>query len=137
MADAVDTEVLFNSENKFIVRFTNISDGTGETTVTKIDRSTLTGPNQVDAPARIVIEEIDYDVQGFEGVILLWDDAANETMAVLSGSDIKEYKRAGGLVPDTTAADVTSTVGDILITTNGTAAAGDTYDITLYCRLKI
>ena len=138
MADAVDTEVLFSSENKYAVRFTNLSDGTGETTVTKVDRSALIGPDGINAPAKLVVEAIDYDVQGFEGVHILWNNTSNESLAILSGSDIKEYKSVGGLVPDADASGaLTGTVGDILITTNGTAALGDTYDITLFLRLKM
>lgn len=133
MPDAVDTEILFNGRNKYIVRFTNVSDGTGETTVTKIDRSALAGPDGGNEPGKIVIEEIQYDVQGFEGVVLHWDATANEALAVLAGQGIKEYKRAGGLVPDTAGS---GTDGDIILTTNGTAAAGDTYDILMFCRLK-
>jgi len=134
MVDTVNTEVLFSGGNKYIVRFTNLSDGTGETNVVKVDRSELIGPDGV-APGKIVIEEIQYDVQGFDGVVLEWHLAAtpDEPLAILNGQGIKEYKRFGGLVPDTVGATVD---GDIKFTTNGTEAAGDTYDILLVCRLK-
>lgn len=133
MVDLVDTEVLFSGNNKYIVRLTNVSDGTGEANVTKVDRSALAGPDDGNAPGKIVIEEIQYDVQGFEGVVLEWDATTDEPLAVLAGQGIKEYKRFGGLVPDTVG---TGADGDILLTTNGTAAAGDTYDILIICRLK-
>ena len=44
MADAVTTQVLQDGERQYIAKFTNISDGTGESKVTKIDVSTL-NPN--------------------------------------------------------------------------------------------
>lgn len=138
MADAVDTEVLFNGTRKYKVRITNISDGTGETAVAKVDRSGLIGPNGV-APSKLVIEQIEYSVAGFEEVTLKWDDATDETIAVLSGDGYKDYREAGGLVPDASPSALGDATGDILLTTNagGTAeAAGDNYDITLHLRLK-
>jgi len=42
MADAVTSQTLLNTEKKAIFKFTNISDGSGEANVKKIDVSTLT-----------------------------------------------------------------------------------------------
>ena len=42
MADAVTSQTLLDTEKKAIFKFTNISDGTGESDVKKIDVSTLT-----------------------------------------------------------------------------------------------
>ena len=42
MADAVTSQTLLDTEKKAIFKFTNISDGTGEANVKKIDVSTLT-----------------------------------------------------------------------------------------------
>ena len=42
MADAVTSQTLLDTEKKSIFKFTNISDGTGEANVKKIDVSTLT-----------------------------------------------------------------------------------------------
>ena len=44
MADAVTTQVLQDGERLYIAKFTNISDGTGESEVTKVDVSGL-NPN--------------------------------------------------------------------------------------------
>ena len=41
MADAVTTIVTNNGAKNYQARFTNISDGTGESAVIKIDKSTL------------------------------------------------------------------------------------------------
>ena len=46
MADAVTTQVLQDGERLYIAKFTNISDGTGETKVTKVDVSGLNPSSQ-------------------------------------------------------------------------------------------
>ena len=132
MADAVDTEILFNGTRKKVIRFTNLSDGTGETTVTKVDRSSLIGPDGI-APDKLVVEEITWSIQGFEGVAIYWDATTDEPLAILSGDNYIDYRPYGGLVPDTAGS---GTDGDIIFSTVGTAAAGDTYDILLALRLK-
>jgi hypothetical protein len=136
MADAVTTDVLFNSNNRRTIKITNISDGTGESAVTKIDRTTLTGPNLVDAPTKLVVEEIDYDVQGFTYVKLQWVDATNQEIAMLAGQNYKDFSYLGGFTPDDfTDQAANPTRGDIVLTTVG-AVSGDTYDITITVRLK-
>jgi hypothetical protein len=42
MADAVTSQTIQDGERKAVLKFTNISDGTGETNVVKVDVSTLT-----------------------------------------------------------------------------------------------
>ena len=42
MADAVASQTLFDGERMAIMKFTNISDGTGETKVAKVDPAALT-----------------------------------------------------------------------------------------------
>jgi len=44
MADAVSSQTILDGERLFIGKFTNISDGTGETAVVKINASAL-NPN--------------------------------------------------------------------------------------------
>ena len=43
MADAVTTQVLQDGERLYIAKFTNISDGSGEAKVTKVDVSGFLG----------------------------------------------------------------------------------------------
>jgi hypothetical protein len=136
MVDTVDSQVLRNGQNRYAVRLTNISDGTGESAVTKIDRSTLTGPNGVDAPTKLVIEELDWNVQGFTYVHLFWEDSTDQTIDVLSGDSYRDYRHLGGLVPDDfTAQGANPERGDIVLTTAGTTS-GNTYDITITIGLK-
>lgn len=132
MADAVDTEVLFNGTRRYIVRLTNVSDGTGETAVTKVDRSALIGPNG-SAPGKLVVEQITWSIQGFAAVRLFWDATTDEPLAVLTGTNYIDYREGGGLVPDTAGSGAN---GDIILSTVGTPAANDTYDILLVLRLK-
>jgi hypothetical protein len=141
MADSVDTVVDFNGTHKYIVHLSNYSDGTGETTVTKVDRSSLVGPDGVNAPSALVIETIEYDVQGFEAVRIIGNntdsDDSDEDLAVLSGPGFNDYRKFGGRKPTKKATTLTGIVGDILLTTVGTAAAGDSYDITITFKLKV
>lgn len=130
MADTVDSLVVFSGKRKYVVRLTNISDGTGESGVTKVDRSTLTGPNG--ANPELVVEKIEYVCDGMQ-VRLFWDDGTDDEIAVLSGSGFLDWTEAGGLNHPQTPGDATE--GDILLTTNA-HTAGDAYNITLYLRLR-
>lgn len=128
MVDTVDSKVVFSGKNKYVVRLTNASDGTGESAVVKVDISTLTGPDGT-PPTRTVIEKIEYDIFGMT-VRLFWDHTTDDEIAILSGAGFLDWTEVGGLVDNGT-----GDTGDILLTTNG-HAAGDTYHITLYLRLK-
>jgi len=130
MADTVDTKVLFNGRRRYAVRLTNISDGTGESGVTKIDISTLT--NGGFTPTSFSIDLIDYNIQGFTSVRLFWDHTTDDEIAVLpAGSGTLDFIAAGG------SHDPKSTggTGDVLLTTANTTA-GNTYDITIWGRPK-
>ncbi len=126
MADAVSTIVTFSGATKYAARFTNISDGTGESLVTKIDISTLPG-----APTYTAIEEISWDVQGFTSVRLLRDHSTDDLIDVLSGRGARSYKDISYLFDPRSAGGT----GDILLTTAGNDS-GDTYDITLVIQLR-
>ena len=130
MADTVSTDVIVSGGNKYIARFIGISDGTGESDVAKIDISTLTGPDGVNAPSSIVIEKITYSIQGHARVLLEWDGTADRTLAVLAaGEGVLDWTKVGGLK-----SAATGGTNDVLLTSSATAAA--TYDITIEGRLK-
>jgi hypothetical protein len=130
MADAVDTQVVFSGARRRAIRLTNISDGTGESAVVKVDISALTGPDGT-VPTKTVVEWIEYDIQGFTSVRLDWDATTDDEIAVLSGQGILDWTAYGGLTdPQSTGA-----TGDIVLTTAG-ASATATYTITLGLRLK-
>ena len=133
MADTVDTLNVYRGARKKVYRFTNISDGTGESVVVKIDRSALTGPNGL-IPTYIVIEELQWSIQGFASVRLFWDHTTDDEIVILApGNGVATWVAAGGLKPPQ--APSAAGDGDVLFTTNG-AQSGATYEITMVVRLK-
>lgn len=131
MTDTVDSKVVFAGTRKRIVRLTNISDGTGESDVVKVDVSALTGPDGT-PPTSTAIEEIQWSINGFTSVRLEWDATTDDEIAVLgTGNGYFNFRNAGGLIDPKS----TGTTGDILLTTAGNVS-GATYDITLVLRLR-
>jgi hypothetical protein len=131
MADAVSSTYLVKGTRRNAIKLTNISDGTGESAVVKIDASTLTGPDGT-APSAIVIERIEGMVQGFSSVHLLFDATTDDEAAVLgAGYTYFDWTDVGGLKDPQS----TGTTGDLVLTTVG-ASATATYDITIWFRLK-
>mgnify|MGYP001606335609 FL=1 len=131
MADTVTTKTLFNSPRKLVVNITNLSDGTGESNVVKVDKSAFTGPNGSE-PTKLVIEKIVYDVSSMR-VLLTWDQTSDETIAVLQGDGTIDWYKSGKHSGNVGAN--TGGTGDILLTT-ATQSVGDGYNITLYLRKK-
>jgi hypothetical protein len=131
MADAVTTEYVFNGQRRKIVHLTNISDGTGESGVVKVDLSAITFNNGV-VPTGSAIDLIDYQIQGFASVRLYWDHTTDDEIAILPAGTgtIDWYAHGGKTDPRTTGG-----TGDVLLTTNG-GASGATYDITIHLRPK-
>lgn len=124
MADTVDSLVMNNGPRNYIIRLTNVSDGTGESAVVKIDKSTLTDANG-NEPGGMTIKEIWYSIQGFSSVRLFWDHTTDDEIVVLAPGNgylgrsmLKDPKSAG----DT---------GDVLLTTAG-AVSGATYNILIW-----
>lgn len=125
MVDTV-TSSLYDGGTEIIVHITNISDGTGESSVVKVDRSALANGSVI---KKLNLQEIRWNIQGFTSVRLYWDHTADNTIMVLSGNGYEYFKHA--LVDPNTSADVvTAAIGDVLLTTAG-AIAGATYDITM------
>ena len=129
MADAVATQILFQGDKQVIMKFTNASDGTGESAVTKVDVSTLTS-YQGKACVAVQIDKIYAMTHGME-VRLLWGATTNVTIVsipqqVMQTFDFNEF---GGL--DNNAG--TGKTGNILLTTLD-ASAGDFYTIILVMR---
>ncbi len=130
MADTVTSKTIFNGPRKLIMQFTNLSDGTGESNVVKVDKSAYTGMNGLE-PSSLVIEKIEGEAVGMEVAISV-DHTSDEVVARLGGLGrfCIDYRPVGGL--QTTGSGDT---GDILFTTNG-HAAGDSYNIVLHIRKK-
>ncbi len=139
MADAVTTNVIMNSADHYIVHLTNVSDGTGESAVVKVDKSTLFANDQAE-PASLDIEKIVWNCVGMS-VKLLWDHTTDDVATILDGNGSVDFSQVaggqfggryiytGGLKDPRSAGDT----GDILLTTVG-HSSGDTYNITLWLR---
>lgn len=129
MADAVTSQTILDGERLFIGKFTNISDGSGETAVLKIDVSTL-NPNAFGLACNgVKITRVYAQTLGM-GVDILWD-ATTDLLCETIPADVMYkmcYDHFGGL-PNNAGAGVT---GDVRFSTVG-ASAGDRYTIILEC----
>ena len=131
MADTVGIDYIFKGTRKVKVKLTNISDGTGESVVSKVDISTLIGPNG-SAPTKVTVEQVEGMIQGFSSIHLFFDHTTNDELAILgTGYTYFDWKDGGGFTDPAS----TGGTGDILLTTIG-ATATATYDITITLRLK-
>ena len=129
MADAVTTLVTNNGPLNYQARFTNISDGTGESAVIKIDKSTLANELGVE-PRQLDIIRIQWSIQGFSSVRILWDHTTDDTAQVLAvGNGFRDYADSNELADPRSAGGT----GDLLFTTAG-AVSGATYDILLWVK---
>lgn len=127
MADAVSVTTIEDGERQLIVQLTNLSDSTGESKVTKIDVSALNSSATGKACNEVRIQEIWAQVHGFDGV-QLWYDADTDVVAFNAGVgwNYQDFSSAGGLKMYGTNA-----TGDILLSTLGTEASGDAYQIVI------
>lgn len=133
MADAVTSQTLQDADDYVIMHFTNLSDGTGEAAVLKVDVSTLdaSGRNAA-ACTEVEIEEIKYSISGMS-VSILWDATTDVRALVLGGSasdasGVLKYK-----LPTLKNNSGAGKTGDVLFTTTG-HTSGDSYSITLKMR---
>jgi len=141
MADAVTTQVLFDDGGHVVVHLTNVSDGTGESAVTKLDASTFLGGG---AGSRYALEAIAWACVGM-GFNLLWDantDVLFFTTGNTTSQGFIDYINGvgGDRGPGSGAGKTgipnnagTGVNGDVLLTTVG-HTAGDSYVVTLWFR---
>lgn len=126
MADAVTSQTIFDGSKRAIMKFTNISDGTGESGVLKVDVSALSTYNGATCSS-VNIERIEAVTVGM-GVDILWD-ATTDALCMTLGSDqffTFDFTRFSGVTNNAGAGKT----GDVLFTTIG-ATAGDRYTIIL------
>ena len=129
MADAVASQTILDGERLFIAKFTNISDGTGESAVVKIDVSTLAVNGFGLACNGVKINKIYGTTHGME-VRILWD-ATTDVFAwqIPQNSNYLMDLSSFGGIPNNAGAGST---GDVLFTT-ADASSGDMYSIVLEC----
>lgn len=129
MADAVTTQVILDGERDFIAKYTNISDGTGETDVIKINVSTLAPNGFGRACTGVKINRIWASTHGLE-VRMLWDATTDVFAWMIPQNSLydMDFKMFGG-IPNNANAGVS---GNLLFTTVD-ATLGDMYTIVLEC----
>ena len=123
MADAVASQTIQDGERTAVLRFTNISDGTGESAVKKVDVSALTSNSLGQACTEVSIQRIYWATVGMS--VQLDFDASTNVLAADSTGD--EYYDNFTAIPNNAGSGKT---GDIDLTTTG-HSSGDTYMIIL------
>jgi hypothetical protein len=128
MADAVTSQTIQDGDRIAVLKFTNISDGSGEAAVKKVDVSALSAESGTcRACAKVAIEQMWYDCSGMT-VDILWDASTDVICWTLSGYGFYDWRQAGPLVNN-----ASSPTGDIMFTTTG-HASGDRYTVMVAVR---
>ena len=130
MADAVTTQTIVDGPKYAVLKLTNISDGTGESAVTKVDVSGLAESANGVTYTGATIQKIWWQCTGMKVSILF--DASTDVLAIQLGenqSGHHDYTSFGGLTNNAGSGKT----GDINFTTVG-HSSGDTYTVILYLR---
>ena len=139
MADVVTSQTIVDTAGtKTVMKFTNISDGSGETLVTKMDASELTFMTENASRTVAKIWWAINTTNGKSGVEISWagsgTSSADATIGFFSGTGYHDYYTSGNSIPNNaTLTANTSPAGDILISTKG-FVAGDNYTIIIEVR---
>jgi len=126
VADAVTSQIVFDGEREAVMKFTNISDGTGEVAVLKVDVSALAPNIFGKACDGVSLDRIHASINGMS-VAVLWDATADVPAVILAPGMYTFDHGKRVQLPNNAGAGKT---GDVLFTTIG-AGAGDTYSIVL------
>ena len=130
MADAVTSQTLFDGDKHVVMKFTNISDGTGESAVKKVDVSALESDINGNTCTSVAIEKIWWQCIGMK--VRLFFDATSDAFIIELGenqSGYHDYSEFGGIKNNAGSGKT----GDIDFTTVGHTSA-DTYTIILKMR---
>ena len=125
MADTVTSQTIQDGERKAVLKFTNISDGSGESAVTKIDVSELAKNSAGSSCTEVAISKIWWQCVGM-GVELL-NDATTDTLIIALSPDsngMHDYSSFSGIPNDAGSGKT----GDVQFTTIG-ASNTDTYTV--------
>ena len=127
MADAVTSQTITDGERNCIMKFTNVSDGTGESAVAKVDVSALESNPSGIACSEVRIVRVSHAIVGMS-VQLFFNATANVLLMELaeSSNGHMNFGDFGG-IPNNAGSGKN---GDILFTTKG-HSSGDTYSIVL------
>ena len=130
MADAVTSQTLFDGDKHVVMKFTNISDGTGESAVKKVDVSALNADINGNTCTSVAIEKIWWQCIGMK--VRMFFDATSDAFIIELGenqSGHHDYSEFGGLKNNAGSGKT----GDVDFTTVGHSSA-DTYPIILKMR---
>ena len=130
MADTVTTQTISDTSGvKYVTKLTNVSDGTGEFLVNKVDASATTFMSE-DGNRKIA--KIWYSINTVDSksaVEILWAGATNATALVLSGQGYWDLRTAGNEITN----NATTPTGDVLLSTKN-FTIGDNYTILIEFR---
>ena len=133
MADATTSQTIQDGGRNLIMKFTNISDSTGQSAATLIDVSGLnTNPPTGASCSRIVIQRIWFSNVGM-GWKLHWNASSNVFICQAPKDwadtwDFTDSSKDLSGIPNNAGSGVN---GDLLITTND-HTSGDTYSIVFW-----
>ena len=130
MADAVTSQTIIDGAKTAVLKFTNVSDGSGESAVKKVDVSALASTQDGQTCTGATIEKIWWQCNGMKVQLLF--DGTSKVFCIELGenqSGYHDYSSFGGL-PNNAGSGVT---GDILFTTVG-HSSNDTYTVMLQVR---
>ena len=139
MADTVTSQTISDvSGQKTTMKFTNLSDGSGETLVKKMDASALNFMTE-DATKKISKLNWSINTQDPKGAVeILWAGSGttgvNSTAVVLSGRGVWDLRTDGNEISNNATLEAsTSPAGDILFSTRN-FNNGDSYTIIVEVR---
>jgi len=133
MADAVTSQTIEDGGKNLVMKFTNISDGTGESAVAKIDVSALnTEPSTGASCSRVVLQRIWFSNIGM-GFKLYWNATTNMFIcqAPKDWSDTWDFTDSSITLPGIPNNAGGGINGDLLLTTND-HTSGDTYSVVVW-----
>ena len=127
MADTVTSQTIQDGDRVAVLKFTNVSDGTGESAVKKVDVSALTTNSAGESCTSVSIARIYWACVGMR-VNIEFDATTNVlAMPLPADSTGDEYYDLFSGIPNNAGSGVT---GDIDFTTVG-HSSGDAYSIIL------
>ena len=127
MADAVTTTTIIEGTHRAVIQLTNLSDGSGEAAVQKIEVAALNSRADGTACNGVFIDKVHHSVVGFTQVQLLWEATTNSIAIALAqdSNGHMDFSDFGGIQ-----SYGSGKTGDIMLTTIG-AANLDSYVIIL------
>jgi outer membrane protease len=130
MADIVTSQTIADTAGvKYVAKFTNVSDGTGETNVLKVDSSETTFMTE---DGNRKISKIWWSVNTIStrsAVELIWDGVTKSTALLLTGQGYWDFRTPGDEIGN----NATTPTGDVLLSTKN-FTNNDSYTIIIEFR---